>query len=364
MVEFKKTARTKGQYFWIHDGSPVYTVNEALTDWSTVEYEGTSDPPTTSLTLEGLWNPFDGKRGAGTILSVLEGAITTVGQEHYLEGTLNGAPDTKVIHFRHGRAQEGTWIQEVGDDSFVDFSTATIGCWVSEQVTFAPDGSAKTVTFKNVNLQGRYPRAGFLSLEGASGVNFPLAAGLKLGNMTVIEDSTEDDDVKVLLEPTATEGIKVTVQFGSEAKLAELLGTTASTLTHLNVIAYPRDDSDDGFGAGLKHSANAPAIETTAETEGYFEQEYAGAFAPTALTTGDEYEIRLRAGSSATALTGNEVVVGIATAGADHPNVTRVFNVTLGTKVFGVQWSITASDGSTALANNDADLTFRAIVFG
>ena len=365
MVEFKKTARTKGEWVWIHDGSPVYTVTADLKTWTKQMYDGDAAVPTVIPAGAEIWNPFDDQRGikAGGVLSFLAGAVTTTGAEHYIQGTLDGAAATNVMHFKHGRAQEGKWQQEATDDSFVDFSVAAVGCWVSEQVTLVNDASANEISFKNVDLQGRYPRTGFLSLEGLETTT--LAKGMKIGKMEVFEDSTEDDDIKVLLEPEATAGIKVTVQYGSSAKLKSWLGIpTASAFSHLNVVAYPRDDSDDGFGTGVPYSTTAiPALDTTA-VNGLFEIEYTAAYSA-ALTEGTEYEIRLR-GASATAAgndVGNEVAVAIATSGDGNPDITRVFNVTHGTKVFGVKWAVTAQDDS-ALVAGDANMTFRAIVFG
>ena len=254
--------------------------------------------------------------------------------------------------------------REVGEDAFVDFSTARIGCWISDQKSFSIAAALTELEFDNVDLQGRYPRAGFLSIEGIK-LDSADAMDFKLGDMEVYEDSGGDDDIRVLLEPDSTAGIAVKIHFGSEAKLAELLGTTESDLSHITVYAYPRDedDEDDGFGTGIRHAANAVAVDNSANTDGYFENDFTTAFA-TALTSGDEYQIRLQGGSGQTTNVGNEVVVGMATAGDGHPNFTRVYNMTQGVKVFGVKWAIT-DDGGSALAAADGNtMRARAVVFG
>ena len=364
MVEFKKSARTKGEWIWIHDGSPVYTVDSDLKTWTKVEYTGTNDSPDAPSNT-AFWNPFDGKRGpySGGMLTALESGITTEGSEHYMEGTLNGTTNTKVMYFKHGRAQEGTWEQDTEDNKFVDFSTARIGCWVSDQKSFTIASGLTELQFNNVDLQGRYPKTGFLAIEGIK-LDSSDAMDWKLGDMTVYEDSSGDDDVRVLLEPDDTAGIAVKVHFGSESSLAELLGTDSSTLSYITVYAYPRDeDSDDGFGTGIRYATNAASIDTSDNADDYYENDFTAAFA-TALTAGIEYEIRLQGGSGQTTDVGNEVVVGIATAGADNPSFTRVYNMTHGVKVFGVKWAITDDGGNTLAGADGNTMKARAVVFG
>ena len=57
------------------------------------------------------------------------------------------------MYFKHGRTQEGAWLQDDGvDDSFVDFSTARIGCWVSDQKKFDLSSSSTEIEFNNVEF--------------------------------------------------------------------------------------------------------------------------------------------------------------------------------------------------------------------